>query len=121
MRCLLIALSLVLPCAGQEAEIRLEPVVSGFRGPTDIQNAGDGSGRIFIAQQDGQVCLVRNGVLESTPFLDIRSRTHVDKEAGLLGLAFAPGYGNHGRFYVDYIDSSGDTVVAMYRVSSNPD
>src|SRR2546430_230227 len=42
-------------------------------------------------------------------------------ERGLLGLAFPPGFAAKQRFYVDYTDLSGNTVIAMYRVSSNPD
>jgi uncharacterized protein (TIGR03437 family) len=45
----------------------------------------------------------------------------VDAERGLLGLAFPPGFAQKQRFYVDYTDLNGDTIVAQYRVSSNPD
>src|SRR5262249_35604498 len=40
---------------------------------------------------------------------------------GLLGLAFPPGYAQSGRFYVDYTDLNGDTIVGQYRVTANPD
>ncbi len=36
-------------------------------------------------------------------------------EQGLLGLAFAPDYASSGRFYVDYTNTSGNTVIAEYR------
>src|SRR2546430_9458662 len=42
-------------------------------------------------------------------------------ERGLLGLAFPPGFAAKQRFYVNYTDLNGNTVIAMYRVSSNPD
>src|SRR6185436_17747569 len=118
---LLLGLVLPLVLSAQDSEIRLVPVASGIVAPTDVQNAGDGSGRLFIVQQDGTVRILRDGTLLLQPFLDIRSRTRADGERGLLGLAFPPGFADKQRFYVNYTDLNGDTVIAMYRVSSNPD
>ncbi|HLB12220.1 MAG TPA: PQQ-dependent sugar dehydrogenase, partial [Dehalococcoidia bacterium] len=42
-------------------------------------------------------------------------------EQGLLSVAFPPGFGDTGRFYVDYTDINGDTVVARYRTGPDPD
>ncbi|MFN5372422.1 MAG: PQQ-dependent sugar dehydrogenase, partial [Bacteroidia bacterium] len=39
-------------------------------------------------------------------------------ERGLLGLAFDPNYAQNGRFYVNYINNSGNTVIARYTVSA---
>src|SRR5262249_35207327 len=39
-------------------------------------------------------------------------------EQGLLGLAFHPGYAQNGRFFVNYTDSNGDTIVAEYKRSA---
>jgi uncharacterized protein (TIGR03437 family) len=114
-------LALALPLLAQDPQIRLAPVTSGFTGPTDVQNARDGSGRLFIVQQDGIVRILRDGTLLPQPFLDIRSRTKVGSERGLLGLAFSAGSGPKQRFYVDYTDLNGNTVIAMYRITSNPD
>lgn len=113
------ALGLAAHLSGQE--IQLSQVVSGLPSPTDIENAGDGSGRLFIAQQNGIVRLWRNGALAAQPFLDIRSKTRAGGEQGFLGLAFPPGFAQKQRFYVDYTDLNGDTVIAQYRVSANPD
>ncbi|HEY1342750.1 MAG TPA: PQQ-dependent sugar dehydrogenase [Bryobacteraceae bacterium] len=102
-------------------EIRLEQIATGISAPTDIQNAGDGSGRLFFVQQNGVIRIFRNGALVSQPFLDIRSKTTGTGERGLLGLAFPPGFAQKQRFYVDYTDLNGNTVIAQYRVTSNPD
>ena len=96
-------------------EIRTVQVATGISGPTDIQNAGDGTGRLFLVQQDGLIRILRNGSLVTQPFLDIRNKTRADGERGLLGLAFPPGFAQKQRFYVDYTDLNGDTVIAMYR------
>src|SRR5258705_11010957 len=97
-------------------ELRTRKIASDIPLPTDVQNAGDGSGRLFIAQQNGVIRILRGGVLLPQPFLDIRSRTHADGERGFLGFAFPPGFAAKRRFYVDYTDLDGNTVIAMYRV-----
>ena len=56
-------------------EIQTVQVTSGIPGPTDIQNAGDGSGRLFLVQQNGIVRILRNGTLAPQPFLDISGKT----------------------------------------------
>ena len=115
------AFGLLLTAAMWAQEIRTVQVVSGLDGPTDIQNAGDGSGRLFLVQQSGLIRVMRNGALLAAPFLDIRDKTHADGERGLLGLAFPPGFQVKQRFYVDYTDLNGDTVIAQYRVPAGGD
>jgi uncharacterized protein (TIGR03437 family) len=102
-------------------EIQLNRIASGLNAPTDIQAAGDGSGRLFFVQQNGIIRVFRNGALVPTPFLDIQSKTRGGGERGLLGLAFPPDYASKGHFYVNYTDLQGDTVIARYRVTGNPD
>ena len=84
---LFLLLGLVVPLFlfAQDAEIRFMPVVSGIITPTDVQNAGDGSGRLFIVQQDGTVRILRAGALLPQPFLEIRSRTRAEGERGQFG------------------------------------
>src|SRR5215831_9109769 len=114
-----IACLLAAPLAAQE--IRTVPVASSVPNLTDIQNAGDGSGRLFLVQQNGLIRILRDGAIVAGPFLDISGKTHADGERGLLGLAFPPGYRDKQRFYVDYTDLNGDTIIASYRATGNPD
>ncbi len=55
------------------------------------------------------------------PFLDVSSQITTDGEGGLLGLAFDPNYAQNGYFYVDLTNTSDDTEVRRYQVSTgNP-
>jgi glucose/arabinose dehydrogenase len=96
-------------------------VVSGLREPLDVQAAPGDRTRLFVVEQRGRIRIVRGGALVATPFLDISSRVVFGGEQGLLGLAFHPQYAQNGRFFVNYTDRNGDTHVAEFRVSSNPD
>lgn len=96
-------------------------VAQGFNQPLLVTNAGDGSGRLFVIGQPGLIYVLENGQTLATPFLDIRSKVGSQgNEQGLLGLAFHPDYAQNGSFYVDYTDRTGDTVVARYQVSADP-
>jgi glucose/arabinose dehydrogenase len=95
------------------------PVASGLKQPVDIQNAGDGSGRLFIVERGGHIRILQNGLLLPTPFLDIQDRVNISGvEQGLLGLVFHPDYASNGEFFVNYIDLNGDTVIARFHVSA---
>lgn len=76
--------------------IELTPVATGLSSPTYLTHAADGSNRLFIVDQVGEVRLLKDGALASQPFLDVKNRLvplmpDVD-ERGLLGLAFHPGF-----------------------------
>jgi glucose/arabinose dehydrogenase len=96
--------------------------VKGFDSPLDVTNAGDGSGRLFVVEQAGRIRLVKGGVLIDRPFLDITGRIASGGERGLLGLAFHPDYPTDPRFFVNYTDRDGNTVVSQFTVSgADPD
>lgn len=96
-------------------------VAEGFSRPVDLAHASDGSGRLFVVEQPGVIRVLLAGVVLPTPFLDIRDRVGDEgSEQGLLGLAFPPDYPQTGYFYLNYTDQRGDTVIARYRVSAEP-
>jgi glucose/arabinose dehydrogenase len=84
--------------------IELEPVATGLVAPLGVTHAGDGSGRLFIWEQSGQIRIVEDGVVLPVPFLDIADKLpelgEIFDERGLLGLAFHPDYASNGRFFV---------------------
>jgi glucose/arabinose dehydrogenase len=101
-------------------QLRLETVYTGLNQPTYATHAGDGSGRMFVTERAGRIKVFAAPPSEGRVFLDIEDRVDDSgPEQGLLGLAFAPDYAQSGRFYVNYTDTQGDTVVARYRVSDD--
>lgn len=115
-------LAIFVPALLAAQEIRLAQVAQGINAPTDIQHPGDGSGRLFLVEQRGLIKILRDGTVLSQPFLDIRTKVSpTGDERGLLGLAFPPSFAQSQRFFVNYTNLSGHTVIAQYRVSSNRD
>jgi glucose/arabinose dehydrogenase len=100
----------------ERIRLSLEPVAEDLVGPLAVTNAGDASGRIFVLEQRGQVRVVRDGRLAGDPFLNIGDRVRSGGERGLLGLAFHPSFPNDPRFFVNYTDLEGDTVVSSFSV-----
>ena len=100
-------------------------IAAGLERPVDIQNAGDGSGRLFIIEKPGRIRILQNGQLLEAPFLDITDRVDMGgNEQGLLGLAFHPDFERNGFFYVNYTEQGGATVIARFAASgdaSDPD
>ena len=104
-------------------------VTNNLNSPLGLVNAGDGSGRLFVLEQTGQIWILKDGQINfDQPFLDIadllplRVFEGIYTEQGLLGLAFHPDYENNGDFFINYTNTQGDSVVARYRVSAdNPD
>ncbi len=104
------------PTAFVPGNIRLSfaRIARGLSSPVFITHSGDNNGRLFIVEQTGRIRVIRKGVLQSTPVLDLRSKISTGGERGLLGLAFHPDYSWNGKFYVNYTDRNGDTVIAQY-------
>lgn len=110
---------------------KLEKVADSLYAPLALENAHDGSGRIFIGEQAGKIMVFKNGKVLKDPFLDIRSSLVPMKDqymdVGLLGFAFHPDYKNNGRFFVHYSAPAkkgfnNKSVLAEFTVSAtNPD
>ncbi len=98
--------ALLLPRAHAQS-LALELVAEGLTAPVHVEDATDGSGRLFVVQQDGVVRTIgRDGRLEAEPFLDLRSRLlpleQGFEERGLLGFVLHPDFRHNGRVYATY-------------------
>jgi glucose/arabinose dehydrogenase len=101
------------PAGPELASVRLKLTKIGeLDGPLAMA-VRKGDGALYFAEQGGRVMAIRDGQVESTPVLDIRSDVSSGGEQGLLGLAFSP----DGTFlYVDFTDVNGDTRVVEFRM-----
>jgi glucose/arabinose dehydrogenase len=113
--------NLVAPQAVSSASITLTKVAGALSQPVFITGAGDGTGRLFIVEKTGTIRVLVGGSVLSTPLLDVSSHVSRGNEQGLLGLAFHPRFASNRKFYIDYTNRSGTTVIREYRVSAaNP-
>ena len=69
----------------------------------------------FVVQQTGSIRVIRNGAVLAQDFLDLSGLVGCCGERGLLGLAFPPDTGTTRRFYVNYTNQAGHTVIARYK------
>jgi hypothetical protein len=105
------------------AGIRLERILDGGNvgRAVGLVDPLDGSDRLFIVQQSGEIRILADGALVEKPFLDISAEVECcENERGLLGLAFHPDYETNGYFYVVYSDRSSRTTVSRFSVSADP-
>jgi len=102
--------------------LKLDPFISaGLASPVFLaQPLNDG--RIFVVEQGGRIRVIRNGVLQTTPFLDISTRVLSGGERGLLSVAFHPQYATNHFFYVYFTtQTNGDIRVERFTTTSNPE
>lgn len=98
-------------------DLGFDPVFEGLSSPLLLTHAGDGSRRVFVVEQTGRILVGR--VADSlSEFLDVSGLVVSGGEQGLLGLAFHPNYTDNRRFFINYTNTAGDTIVAEYRASS---
>lgn len=103
-------------------------VMSGLDNPLLVTHAGDGSGRLFAAEQTGFVLVSDNGEINPQPFLDVSLLLSDDvfqggySERGLLGLAFHPEFESNGQLFISHTNRDGHSVLARYTLDpANPD
>jgi hypothetical protein len=106
--------------ADVQAQLRTRIYASGFSVPIAfVQDPDDRAGQ-FVVQQDGRIRVVRNGgIVLPTPFVDLSAALIAGGEQGLLGMAFPPDSAASRRFFVNFTNRSGDTVVARLRRSTD--
>jgi glucose/arabinose dehydrogenase len=96
------------------AQLRTAVVASGLTNPVSMLVDPSDPSTFYVVEQRGTIRRVRGGVVSPTLFLDIRSQLSSGGERGLLGMAFPPDAAESRRFYVNFTNPQGHTVVARY-------
>ncbi len=90
-----------------------------FASPVDLRHAGDGSGRLFVVEQEGRVKAFDTASPDSSwTYLDLVGRVTCCGEQGLLGLAFHPAFASNGYLYVYYTSNSSGLVGRLSRIKA---
>ncbi|MBC7954707.1 MAG: PQQ-dependent sugar dehydrogenase [Cytophagales bacterium] len=82
---------------------RNETWITGLASATAFAQAPDG--RLFVAQQGGDLRIVKNGSLLATPFVHLNA--DASGERGLIGVALHPNFASNGFVYVYYTRING--------------
>lgn len=91
-------------------------VANGISNPIVMEFAPDG--RLFVAQQNGVLRIIENGVLLETPAITLS----VDSsgERGLLGIAFDPDFSNNHFIYLYYtLASAANNRISRFTLNGN--
>jgi len=115
--------------------VELQTVADGMASALGMAVPDDGSGRMFVYDQDGHIWIVSGGNRSATPLLDVSSRLvqlAAYDERGLLGLAVHPGFAQHPLIYTqtseptngpaDFqtgVTNDHQSVIAEWRISAS--
>ena len=111
---LALLLSGLLPGAAA-AQLATTVVATGLVNPVSFVADPLDPSTFYVVEQRGTIRTLRNGTLSATLFLDLRGQLVAGGEQGLLDMAFAPDTATSGRFFVNFTNPQGDTVVARFR------
>ncbi len=101
--------------------LTLQPIASGLTMPVQVTHAGDQSKRLFVAEKEGRIRVIKNGTTLDIPFLDISDRVSCCVHRGLIDLAFPPSAVAPNHVYVSYTNIDGHTTISRFQVSQDPD
>jgi glucose/arabinose dehydrogenase len=93
--------------------------IGSFDEPVEVVDAPGKKNRklLFVPEQAGRIVVLRNGVPQGRPFLDISSQVMNAGEQGFLSVAFHPRYERNRRFYVYFTNLAGDNQVVEFKRS----
>ena len=102
-----------------------------FNQPFYVTGAPGDPSQVFVDEARGTIRLIKNGVTQPTPFLDISSDVYRGSgcyysDCGLFSMALAPDYATSGLFYVFYTRAptgteAFDLRIEEFRRSADPD
>jgi glucose/arabinose dehydrogenase len=99
------------------------PGLPTFSAPISIASPPGETNRLFVCEHGGNIVVITNLAAPTrTVFMNLSSRVTLNGEAGLLAIAFHPGFATNGYFYVSYngtTNSSLSDVVSRFKISAS--
>ena len=97
-------------------------IADGYKKPVFITSYPNNAKLLYIVEQAGLIKIINDGKKLSRPFFDINKRVvnpnRPGDERGLLGFAFHPNHTNNGKFYINYMDNDGNTIISEFSTNS---
>jgi glucose/arabinose dehydrogenase len=103
--------------SGLPAGFESVTVASGLVRPSAMDVAADG--RIFVAEKQGSVRIIKDGAILATPFATVAAAT--TGEYGLVGITLDPDFAVNGHVYVYYTSASTPTRNVVERFTAAGD
>ncbi len=104
---------LITTAVAQPPVLQLRPYAAGLFHPVDM--AGINPTTLLVAQANGQIRLVENGIVNPVPYLDIGSLTQDTDYNGIFGICLHPDFATNGYLYVQYFRQTDKAaVIARY-------
>ena len=107
---------------GQSPSLSSIEIADGFKKPLFITSYPTDSNLLYVVEQAGRIIVIENGEKLKRPFLDIKKQVvnpnRPGDERGLLGFAFHPNHTKNGKFYINYMNNDGYTVVSEFIVKN---
>ncbi|HEX2127938.1 MAG TPA: PQQ-dependent sugar dehydrogenase [Solirubrobacterales bacterium] len=97
-----------------EGGVGLEEIGT-FDDPVYVAQPDADTDHLYVVERCGRIMRIPYGGGEPEVFLDVAGEITCDgTEQGLLSVAFHPGFGSNGRFYVFLTDTEGDERIVAY-------
>jgi len=115
----------ILPFLLQAEELSLSSILiaDGFKKPLFVTSHPTNSKLLYVVEQGGKILIINNSKKLGEPFLDISNKiltpSRPGDERGLLGFAFHPNYESNNKFYINYINNDGFTIVSEFSAQNN--
>ena len=118
----IILLIIPLLLFAEEKNLSSVLIADGYKKPVFITSSPNNAKLLYIVEQAGLIKLINDGKKLSRPFFDINKRVvnpnRPGDERGLLGFAFHPNHTNNGKFYINYMDNDGNTIISEFSTNS---
>ena len=118
----IILLIIPLLLFAEEKNLSSVLIAYGYKKPVFITSSPNNAKLLYIVEQAGLIKIINDGKKLSRPFFDINKRVvnpnRPGDERGLLGFAFHPNHTNNGKFYINYMDNDGNTIVSEFSTNS---